>query len=121
MAWDGFEKRRFVRAQVPCKITMYTPTEHIVATQTEDIGAGGVRVILNEELSIRSTVSIKIFFDTGDIHSKGRVAWVHRRPPLAVSEPDSYDTGVEFYEIKEEDYTVISDFVERLIVQRHDA
>ena len=76
MDWEGIEKRRFVRANFPCKIAIYTPAQHILASHTENIGAGGVRVILEEKLEIASNVGLEIYLEKEPIVCEGKIVWV---------------------------------------------
>lgn len=115
MHYNGSEKRRFVRANVPCKIIIYIPAEHAITTHTENIGAGGVRVVISEKLDIFSTVSIELYLEEKVIASQGRIVWVVDKPTEAIDEPDTYDTGIEFCEITSKDRNIISDFVDKVI------
>lgn len=111
MNWDGVEKRNFIRANFPCKIVIYTPSEHAIVSNTENIGAGGVRVIIEESLDISSLVGLEIFLGGNQIICKGRVVWVVARAGSQESEADSWDTGIEFYEIEERDRKAVEGFV----------
>jgi len=115
MQYNGSEKRRFVRANVPCKIIIYTPAEYAITTCTKNIGAGGVRVVINEKLDIFSSVNLELYLAERVITSKARIVWVLDKPAEAIDEPDMYDTGIEFCEIAPEDRKVIGDFVDKLI------
>ena len=115
MSWNGSEKRRFVRADFPCKITIHTPQAHIVTSHTENIGAGGIRIIIEEKIDIFSVVDLKIYLDDKPISSKARIVWVvERRPPLG-HKASMFDTGIEFYQINEKDRNTIRKLVETII------
>jgi len=115
MAWDGAEKRNFVRANFPCKIIIYTPSEHILISHTENIGAGGVRVIIEESLDISSLVGLEVFLGGARIICKGRIVWVVEKSGSKKSEANIWDTGIEFYEIAERDKKVVGSFVNTAI------
>jgi c-di-GMP-binding flagellar brake protein YcgR len=115
MVWNGIEKRRFVRANLPCKIIVYTPTEHIIITHTENIGAGGVRVILDECLNISSIVGLEIFLDDEPIKCESRIVWVIEKETSNIAKDRRWDTGVEFYKIDEEDRNIVNNFVEGVV------
>jgi len=117
MVWNGIEKRRFVRANFPCKIVIYTPARHTIVTHTENIGAGGLRVIIDEKLDISSLVDLEIRLNNEPIKSKGRVVWVIKTTDSSSSQPTRYDTGIEFYQIDEADREVINNFVETITSQ----
>ncbi len=115
MAWDGAEKRNFIRANFPCKIIIYTPLEHVLISHTENIGAGGVRVIIEESLDISSFVGLEVFLSGTQIICKGRIVWVVKKVGSKKEETDIWDTGVEFYEIAERDRKVVENFVKAAI------
>lgn len=116
--YRGIEKRRFIRAQFPCIIKIYTFHEHIITTHTENISAGGVRVIIEEKLEIGSTVGLKIQIKNYTVSCKGRVVWgVDKKSPY--KQGVAYqDTGVEFYEIKDADVQVINHAIEDIVNEK---
>ena len=115
MSWNGKEKRRFVRAKFPCKIIVNTPEEYTIVSHTEDIGTGGIRVIIPDKLNISSIVGFEIFLKNGGIKGKGRVVWVVNKGNSLFGDGIVFDTGVEFIEISEEDRRVVDNFVESVI------
>ncbi|MBN3039626.1 MAG: PilZ domain-containing protein [Candidatus Omnitrophica bacterium] len=121
MDYNGVEKRRFVRANFPCKIIIHSPQEQVITTHTENIGAGGVRVIIDEKLEVFSQVTLRIFLEPEPIESKGRVVWVVERKSSAIDEIDRFDTGFEFFQIKDPDRKAINDLVERIISENNDS
>jgi len=118
MAWDGVEKRNFIRANFPCKIIIYTPSEHVLISHTENIGAGGVRVIIEESLDISSIVGLEVFLSGTQIICKGRIVWVVKKVDSDDNEANIWDTGVEFYEIAERDRKVVENFVDAAIADQ---
>ncbi len=119
MKWNGSEKRRFIRAEYPCKIILVTPSEHTIITHTENIGAGGVRVVIDEKLDILSTLLIELYITAVPLVARGRVVWVVDTPVEAIDETERYDTGIEFYEIKDQDRRAINDLVEELVAGKY--
>jgi c-di-GMP-binding flagellar brake protein YcgR len=115
MSWSGLERRRFVRANFPCKIIVYAPQEHVISTHTENIGVGGVRVIIGENLKIHSVVGVEIFLTEEPIVCKGKVVWVVEKKIKSTEVLPLYDMGLEFMEIKEEDRLVIRNFVDSVL------
>jgi len=111
MAWNGEEKRNFIRANFPCKILIHTPSEHILISHTENIGAGGVRVMIEESLDISSLVGLEVFLSGAQIICKGRIVWVVEKSDSKKVENNIWDTGIEFYEISDRDRKIIKDFV----------
>ncbi len=115
MDYQGIEKRRFVRAQFPCAIKIYTFHEHIITTHTENISAGGVRVIIEEKLEIASTVGLQVQIRDYTVSCKGRIVWVvDKRSPYKQG-IGYHDTGIEFYEIKDADVKVINAAIEEIV------
>jgi c-di-GMP-binding flagellar brake protein YcgR len=115
MGWDGKEKRRFVRACFPCKIIITKPEEQVIKTHTEDIGAGGVRVVIEKRLDISCLVGLEIYFGLESVKCEGRVVWVlDKRDPVSDASV-MFDTGIEFYNISEDDRKVIDNFVNAVI------
>jgi len=57
---DNSERRKFIRVNCPCKVVLHNP-ERIIDTHTENISAGGVRVILREEVNEHDMVGLEIF------------------------------------------------------------
>ncbi|MFA7677200.1 MAG: PilZ domain-containing protein [Candidatus Omnitrophota bacterium] len=114
MAWEGKEKRRFVRASYPCKIVIFTPDEATFTVNTENIGAGGIRVILSRELRISLLTDLEVFLKDKAIKCKGRIVWVIKKDSQTPDNSPDYDTGIEFYRISEEDRKFIKRVVESL-------
>ncbi|MDD3297056.1 MAG: PilZ domain-containing protein [Candidatus Omnitrophica bacterium] len=114
MTWNGKEKRRFVRASYPCKIAIFAPDEAVFTVNTENIGAGGIRVILGRELRISLLADLEVFLKDKIIKCKGRIVWVIKKDFQASDASANYDTGIEFYRISEEDRKFIKNVVESL-------
>lgn len=115
MDYQGIEKRRFIRAKFPCKITIYMLHQHIITTYTENISAGGVGVVVEEKLETSSTVGLEIQINQNIIICKGRVVWVVGKESPYKKGVAYYDTGIEFYEIKESDRHIINNVIEEII------
>lgn len=116
MGWNGTDKRRFVRANFPCKIIIYTlGEEYTVVAHTENIGTGGVRVIIGERLDISSQVGLELFLGGAQIICKGRIVWVIERSGSSNIEANIWDTGIEFREISERDRKTVDSFVKTIV------
>ena len=103
--WQGVDKRRFPRAEYPCKITVIKKKgEQKFSTHTENIGAGGVCVILDEGLDRFSEVGLILNLEDKQppINCKARIVWTVKRQE-ATGEYKQVDTGIEFIELKEKD------------------
>jgi hypothetical protein len=116
MDWNGEEKRRFVRANFPCKIAILSTHQHIITTHTENIGAGGIRVIIEERLDIGSHVGLKIYLSENKPAScKGKIVWVVEKESNYRTGFFLYDTGIEFFDMRKKDSQLITSFVEKIV------
>lgn len=118
MPWQGVDKRIFPRANYPCTVRLKTQASpKTFDTKTENIGCGGICVMLPEHIGMFSPVKMEI-----DIESEGKkvscdgtVVWVVRRAELGKDKPDSFDTGIEFNNLKEEDKLIIDKVVQKCL------
>jgi len=115
MDYQGIEKRRFIRAKFPCVILIHTLHEHVITTYTENISAGGVRVIIEEKLETSSTVGLEVQIKNNVVSCKGRIVWVVDKESPYKKGIFYYDTGIEFYEIKEDDRQIINGAIEEIL------
>ncbi|MDD4293989.1 MAG: PilZ domain-containing protein [Candidatus Omnitrophica bacterium] len=111
------EKRRFIRANFPCKITINTPKKHLITTHTENIGAGGVRVLVEEEMAISSLVELEVSLPKQAIACKGRVVWNIKKNSSYAEQISLFDVGVEFFEINQIDKDIVDAFVKSIVVK----
>ena len=113
-AWNGQERRKFPRAEFPCKIIVGSPIRLLVS-HTENLGEGGIRVILEEKLSAFTNVGLEIHLEKEKpIKCKGRIVWVKEAVNPIEREPVMYDTGIEFIEIADCDKEYIRKLVNKL-------
>ena len=114
--WQGSEKRKFPRADFSCKITIYFPEEHALIAHTKNIGRGGLRVVLKENINVSSVVGMEIFLSNEEtVKCKGKVVW-KVKDRSSRNEPDIlYDLGIEFMDIKDSDREKIGEVVDRLL------
>ena len=112
MSWDYIERRQFVRAKLPCTITIFKPQDRIIRCHTENISAGGIRVILEERLLIPSVVTLEIHMtNEKPILCQGKIIWAFARTLKPNKASILFDTGIEFYEIKDQDRESIEGLV----------
>jgi len=115
--WDGINRRKFPRANYKCLISIKKRlTAKTISTQTENIGAGGICVIIKEDLGLFQGVDVELYLDESrpPIKSGGTVVWVVKK---SSSKKGSYllDTGIEFIDIRPEDREKISERVEEIL------
>jgi Tfp pilus assembly protein PilZ len=116
MIWDGINKRKFPRVSYKCLIRVVEEgVEDSIETFTENIGSGGICVVLEKKLGLFEKVAMTIFIEesAAPIECGGAVVWVVKRQGSKGKNP--YDTGIEFQEIRIEDRTRISTLVEDIL------
>ena len=115
--WDGINRRKFPRANYKCLISIKRRlTSKTISTQTENIGAGGICVIIKDDLGLFQGVDLELYVDEKNppIKCGGTVVWVVKK---ASSKKGSYlfDTGIEFIDIRPEDREKITELVEQIL------
>lgn len=115
--WNGINRRKFPRANYPCRITLKKKDSDAqsLSTHTENIGLGGICVMLPEDLGIFAPVEIQLDIMDGQptITCDGTVAWIV--PGKKEKKSQCFDTGLEFTNIKRKDETRIYNIVEKVI------
>ncbi len=100
--WSGIDKRRFPRAKYNCLIVIKAKdASRTISTTTENIGGGGICVILNEDLGLFRGVDIELSLDDGKepVKGSGTIVWVVKKHPDFKHDGFTFDTGVEFVDI----------------------
>ena len=118
MIWEGINKRKFPRVSYKCLIRVSAEgVEEVIETFTENIGSGGICVVLEQRLGLFEKVEMNIFIEEGvpAIECRGTIVWVVGRQHSSKAEIDLYDTGIEFQDIKAEDRKRISTLVEDIL------
>ncbi len=114
MSWAGLDQRVFPRYSTPCDITI-SGGGKTIKTKTQNIGIGGVCVILGEALEKLSEVKLHIVLEasTPTIDCRAKVVWMI--PGKELSSPKKhYDTGFEFLDLDPKDCQRIQAFVDKL-------
>ena len=102
--WQGIDQRRFPRAKYECTVKVNQQGGSFSsAAITENIGLGGVCILLEKGLDIFSPVELELELSDGKPPAKvkGTIVWVVRRREL--KKGPCFDTGVEFSELLPED------------------
>jgi len=98
------EKRLFSRFNISCNIAV-TPNFRIVAfnARLENIGEGGIRIVLRERLDIATLLNLEIspLDERKSIICEGEVIWVNEK--ITEEGNRSFYTGIKFTNISEED------------------
>ncbi len=99
--WDGFNKRKFPRLHLACEVIIHPQgRQKAIKTTTENVGMGGVAVLLNEPLERfeRCQVSLEVQDGEKPLQGVGRCVWVIPSHDLKTSKKQ-YDVGIEFLDI----------------------
>ena len=118
MNWEGINQRKFPRVNYRCLIRVSTNgREEVIEAMTENIGAGGICVVLEKDFGLFEEVSTEVFLndDKGPISCRGTVVWVVKRHPAKPVEMMKYDTGIEFLDISEEGRARITALVQDIL------
>ena len=108
------EKRKFCRANYPCKVILGFPTRTL-SSQTENIGEGGIKLFLKEKLDILEKANLEIIFnDKKTVKCRGKVAWLGKNP----DNPQAFDIGIQFIEINDSDKQYIKNLVDRILANK---
>lgn len=113
--WSGINRREFPRAIYPCKIIVKRKDHpDSLSAQTENIGVGGICTMLPKDLGIFAPVEIQLdLLDSQPIvECDGTIVWIVERKE---SGNRSFDTGVEFTNLKRKDSDRINTIVERML------
>lgn len=115
--WDGFNNRKFPRVQVQCDIRLHPDTGTApIATVTQNVGIGGVCVLLEKEIERFAECQVRLNLDSekNKVECKGRVVW-----KVGTKEPKDkrshYDIGIEFVDLEEEKREKIRQFLQEKV------
>ncbi len=118
-SWDGLNRRKFPRASYPCLITIRHELgeKESLLTHTENVGIGGVCVILNKSLKLFTPVDLQIDLLDGAEHvmCQGKIVWSIRRKVDEKKKPLFYDMGIEFAGMNEKDKNHLETVLRRLL------
>ena len=115
--WEGIDKRRFPRANYKCEITIAAGREKKpISSLTENVGVGGICASLTEDVGIFSEVDLilEVKKNHPPIKCKGTVVWVVKRTDPKGEGHTTYDTGIEFVDIKRKDRELIVSLINGL-------
>ncbi|MBU0570761.1 MAG: PilZ domain-containing protein [Candidatus Omnitrophica bacterium] len=114
MLWEGIDKRKFPRINYRCRIRVSSRgKEEVFETFTENIGVGGICVILRKEFDLFKTANLDLYLSEkeGPISCQGTIVWVIRRKLLNKKDVNEYDVGIEFTDIADKDKVKIAGVV----------
>lgn len=116
--WEGSNRRKFPRANYPCLVIIRRDHKEPEAllTHTENVGIGGICVILKKNLGLFMPVDLELdLMDTqSHIKCEGKIVWAVKRKENEEKKPSFFDTGIEFIRITEDDRQRVAVVVDRL-------
>lgn len=116
--WNGINRRKFPRANYRCVITIKRRlTSKEISTHTENVGAGGICVIIKEDLGLFQGVDLELNLDDKKppVKCGGTVVWVVKKSDPRHKGTQHYDTGIEFIDIRPEDRDRVTLVVEDIL------
>ena len=116
--WNGINRRKFPRANYECLIVIKKrAAPKTISTQTENVGAGGICVIIKDDLGLFQGVDIELFLDDGKgpIKCGGTIVWVVKKTDSKHKGVRLFDTGIELVDIRPEDRDRASEVVEKIL------
>jgi hypothetical protein len=119
--WNGINRRKFPRANYKCIITIRKRlTSKSISTHTENLGAGGICVMLKEDLGLFQGTDLEILLDdqTHPVRCGGTVVWVVKKTEPKQKGAYLYDTGIEFIDIGPEDRDRITAIVDSILKKK---
>lgn len=116
--WNGINRRKFPRANYGCLISIKKRlTSKTISTHTENIGAGGICVLIKEDLGLFQGVDLELTLGENEsaIKCGGTVVWVVKKSDPKQKGVHLYDTGIEFIDIRPEDREKITEVVDDIL------
>jgi len=116
--WNGIDKRKFPRAHYKCLIHISTKDKaETISTRTENIGEGGVCVVLSQDLGLFKGVFVELDLENGvplNIKCSGTIVWVVKKRNMGDNKLN-YDTGIEFVDLNEDSKSRVTKVVQKAI------
>lgn len=112
--WQGMDQRRFPRGRYKCVVMVkQADSATPLSAMTENIGLGGICVLMENGLDIFSPVELEISLEDGQppLRAAGTVVWVVRRRELRKG--PNFDTGVEFNDLSAEQRNRIQSIIDK--------
>jgi len=113
--WSGINKRKFPRAEYPCKITVRRKDKSVsLSSQTQNIGIGGICTVLPRDLGIFAPVEIQLDLldNKPAVQCDGSIVWIVEQKQ---QKNKLYDTGIEFTTLKKNDTERIDTIVKKIL------
>ncbi len=117
--WGGLNRRNFPRVKFPCLVTIQAGAKTVpnaILTHTENVGIGGICVVVKENIKTFYPLSIEIdLLDASEhVKCKGKVVWNVSRGDKK-SKKNMYDIGIEFEDMNADDQKRIAQVVQHFM------
>jgi hypothetical protein len=114
--WDGFNKRKFPRLNIHCEIDILSDDQKSpIHANTENIGVGGVCVILDKALERFSKCRVKLdFSEKHEMDCEAKVVWIVPTRE-AKSTKKRFDTGLEFVGLEADQLAILRSFIQKSV------
>jgi len=118
--WEGIDRRKFPRIKYPCLVVIKNESggeEDVVLSHTENVGVGGVCVIIKRNIKMFSEVNIELdLLDMNQqIKCKGKIVWNVQRKNDESKKPLFYDIGIEFVDLNDKQRNRLTNIVSKLV------
>ncbi|MBN3040785.1 MAG: PilZ domain-containing protein [Candidatus Omnitrophica bacterium] len=110
-AWDGIDRRRFVRVKVYFKTNVSEKEKFSISSFAEELSQSGIRISIKRELDVFSLVDLEIFLREEPIVCQGKVIWVKKVEGEHIEGGVIFDVGLKLRKISVEDRLLIKTFV----------
>lgn len=121
MVWDGKERRRFPRAIYVCRVIVNSLGRKI-ESKTENIGKGGIKILLTEELVHSSIVGLELEIEKDNpIKCEGTIMWVREVKGRVLNGASIFNTGIMFTAISKENRERIKVLIDELLAKEENS
>ena len=104
------EKRRYHRIKIIMGLVCYRSQGKNINVFTDDVSVGGIKFFCHQPMSKKEDVKLEIPAGYGEIIKiDGHVAWIKENEDA----PGSYEGGIEFARMSEDDLRLWKKFIKR--------
>ncbi|VAX37500.1 hypothetical protein MNBD_UNCLBAC01-557 [hydrothermal vent metagenome] len=123
--WESLNRRKFPRVNYPCLVIIRKEEDdeqNVILTHTENVGVGGVCVILKKDVKRFTKVDLELDLLDLENHIKcqGKVVWNVQRKGHEEKKPAFYDIGIEFDFINDDDQVRLQEIVNRMVKNKQE-
>ena len=113
--WDGFNKRKFPRLNIHCEINIHSDSQkNPILANTENLGIGGVCVILDKALERFSKCRLRLDLNEKEVDCEAKVVWIVPTREVK-STKKRFDTGLEFVGLEPEQLTLLRSYIQKSV------